>query len=96
MRFAALVGVAPYDDKRQAFRPPFIRCGCKAAQPLFLPLVGLLTRSNPVLKAYYDRLIAQRRSPKVALIAFMRKFSVVLNPMITLARNGTPTSSLSS
>ena len=35
-----------------------------------------------MLKAFYDRLIAKGKEPKVALIACMRKLIVILNTMI--------------
>ncbi|WP_428399780.1 hypothetical protein [Marinobacter salarius] len=37
---------------------------------------------NPVFKRFYERLKAQGKIPKVALIACMRKMIVVLNTMI--------------
>ena len=45
-------------------------------------LVGAATQHNPVLKAFYDRLIAKGKEPKVALTACMRKLIVILNTMI--------------
>jgi len=81
---AALVGVAPYDDdsgKHHGRR--FIRGGRqKLRNLLFLPIVGAATRCNPVLKAYYKRLIARGKPAKVALIACMRKLIVILDTMI--------------
>jgi transposase len=44
--------------------------------------MGAATRHNPVLKAFYDRLIAKGKEPKVALTACMRKLIVILNVMI--------------
>ena len=35
--------------------------------------LGASTRHNPVLKAFYGRLIAKGKEPKVALTACMRK-----------------------
>lgn len=40
------------------------------------------SRSNPVAKKFYDRLIAAKKSPKVALVAVMRKLIVILNAMV--------------
>ena len=37
---------------------------------------------NPVFKDFYERLKAQGKLPKVALIACMRKMIVVLNTMV--------------
>jgi transposase len=81
---AALLGVAPFDDssgKHQGRK--FIRGGRqKLRNLLFMPIVGAATRHNPVLNAYYRRLIAKGKASKVALIACMRKLIVILNIMI--------------
>jgi transposase len=81
---AALLGVAPYDDdsgKRQGRR--CIKGGRhKLRKLLFIPIVGAATQHNPVLKAYYKRLIAKGKPAKVALIACMRKLIVILNTML--------------
>ena len=47
-----------------------------------MPCVGAATQNNPVLKAFYDRLIAKGKKPKVALVACMRKLIIILNTMI--------------
>ena len=48
--------------------------------------LGAATQHNPVLKAFYQRLIAKGKKPKVALIACMRKLIVILNTMIARRR----------
>ena len=89
---AALVGVAPYADQsgsRDGQRS--IRGGRrKLRNLLYLPVVGAATRHNPVLKTYYDRLIANGKEPKVALIACMRKLVVILNTMIARGEKWQP------
>lgn len=81
---AALLGVAPYDDdsgQRRGNR--HIKGGRRKARNLFyMPCMGAATRHNPVLKAFYDRLITKGKEPKVALTACMRKLIVILNTMI--------------
>lgn len=81
---AALLGVAPYDDdsgKRRGDR--HIKGGRRKVRNLFyMACLGAATRHNPVLKAFYDRLIAKGKEPKVALTACMRKLIVILNIMI--------------
>ncbi|WP_139031450.1 IS110 family transposase [Bradyrhizobium sp. ORS 375] len=81
---AALIGVAPYDDdsgKRRGER--HIKGGRRwVRNGLFLPCLGAATQHNPVLKAYYERLTAKGKEPKVALIACMRKLIIILNTMI--------------
>ena len=39
-------------------------------------------RHNPVVRAWYDRLLAAHKPKKVALVACMRKLLVVLNAML--------------
>ena len=86
---AALVGAAPYDDDsggRKGQR--HIKGGRrKLRNLLYMPVMGAATQHNPVLKAYYQRLIARGKEPKVAIIACMRKLIVILN--IMLARDET-------
>jgi transposase len=45
------------------------------------------SRSNPALKAFHQRLIANGKEPKVALIAVARKILTILSAMI---RNNEP------
>ena len=81
---AALLGVAPYDEdsgKRRGDR--HIQGGRRKVRNLFyMACMGAATRHNPVLRAFYDRLIAKGKKPKVALTACMRKLIVILNIMI--------------
>jgi transposase len=81
---AALLGVAPYDDdsgRRRGERQ--IKGGRRKVRNLFyMACLGAATRHNPVLKAFYQRLIAKGKEPKVALVACMRKLIVILNIMI--------------
>ena len=81
---AALLGVAPYDDdsgKRRGERQ--IKGGRRKVRNLFyMACLGAATQHNPVLKAFYRRLIAKDKEKKVALVACMRKLIVILNIMI--------------
>ncbi len=45
------------------------------------------TRFNPTIRAFYERLRAAGKLPKVALVACMRKLLTVLNAML---RDTTP------
>ncbi len=87
---AALLGAAPYDDdsgKRRGDR--HIQGGRRKVRNLFyMACMGAATRHNPVLKAFYDRLIAKGKEPKVALTACMRKLIVILNVMIARGEKG--------
>ena len=40
------------------------------------------SRSNPILKAFYDRLVAAGKAPKVALTALMRKLVILMNHLL--------------
>ncbi|WP_407118000.1 transposase [Bradyrhizobium sp. LMG 9283] len=81
---AALLGAAPYDDdsgKRRGDR--HVKGGRRKVRNLFyMACLGAATRHNPVIMAFYDRLIAKGKEPKVALIACMRKLIGILNTMI--------------
>jgi transposase len=81
---AALIGLAPYDDdsgKRHGER--HIKGGRRwVRNAIYMPCLGAATLNNPVIKAFYDRLIAKGKEPKVALVACMRKLIVILNVLI--------------
>jgi transposase len=81
---ASLLGVAPYDDdsgQRRGDR--HIKGGRRKVRNLFyMACLGAATRHNPVIKAFYDRLIDKGKKPKVALTACMRKLIGILNTMI--------------
>ena len=89
---AALLGVAPYDDdsgQRRGER--HIRGGRRwVRNAIYMPCLGAATQNNPVLKAFYDRLIARGKEPKVAIVACMRKLIVILNTMITRRQKWDP------
>jgi len=81
---AALVGVAPYpheSGEQQGRRR--IRGGRgQVRQVLYMAAVAA-ARSNPILKAFYQRLLTEgRKQSKVALVAVMRKLLSVLNLLI--------------
>ena len=79
-----MLGAAPYDDdsgRRRGER--HIKGGRrKVRNAFFMPCLGAATQHNPVLKAFYQRLLAKGKEKKVALIACMRKLIVILNTMI--------------
>lgn len=80
---AALVGVAPYaadSGKQRGSR--HIRGGRMGVRSaLYLGTLSAV-RYNPVLKAFYTRLVAAGKPKKVALIAVARKLVVILNAMV--------------
>jgi transposase len=81
---AALLGAAPYDNDSGKHRGDrHIQGGRRKVRNLFyMACLGAATRHNPVLKAFYTRLITKGKPKKVALVACMRKLIVILNVMI--------------
>jgi transposase len=90
---SALVGVAPFaEDSGKRRGPRHIRGGRRKLRCLlFMPILSAATRHNPVLKAYYQRLIAKGKLAKVALIACMRKLIGILNVMLARGEKWDPT-----
>ena len=88
--FAAYVGVVPglkQSGKRVATRAPIAPVGnARLRMALWMPVLGAVRR-NPWLKAFYDRLIAAGKPPKLALIAAMRK---LLHAVYSVAKNRKP------
>jgi transposase len=82
-KIAALVGVAPFNrdsGKKKGKRRIF---GGRAAVRRTLYMAALsCTRYNPVIKRFYNSLVARGKEKKVALTACMRKLLVILNAMV--------------
>jgi len=80
---AKLAGVAPIANqsgKRDKQRSIF---GGRSHVRRVLYMAALVaTRHNPVIKAFYSRLIARGKEKKVALVACMRKLLTILNCMV--------------
>ena len=89
---AALLGAAPYDDDSNRRRGErHIQGGRRKLRNMFyMACMGAATRHNPVLKAFYQRLIARGKEPKVALVACMRKLIVILNIMLARGEKWDP------
>jgi len=85
---AALVGVAPFNRDSGIFRGRRSIWGGRAQVRaiLFMAAISAI-RSNPVIKAFYERLVARGKPHKVAVIACMRKMLTILNAMV---RSNTP------
>ena len=80
---AALVGVAPLNCDRGPLRGRRIIGGGRAHVRTGLSMGTLVaTRSNPRIKAVYERLLAAGKVKKVALTACMHKFLTILNAML--------------
>lgn len=80
---AALVGVAPLNRDSGLFKGRRAVWGGRACVRATLYMATLAAvRFNPVIKAFYQRLIEEGKRPKVALTACMRKLIVILNAMV--------------
>lgn len=80
---AALVGVAPINrDSGKLNGKRRIRGGRHRVRTVMFMAMLSSIQCNPVFKRFYERLKAQGKIPKVALIACMRKMIVVLNTMM--------------
>ena len=80
---AALAGLAPYNrDSGNWAGQRHIGGGRAEARTALYMAALTASRSNPLLKAFYDRLIAAGKKPKVALTAVMRKLIVLMNHLL--------------
>lgn len=78
-----LVGVAPINRDSGRMRGKRKIQGGRAAIRTVLYMATLsATQCNPVIKAFYKKLVAQGKHKKVALTACMRKFIIILNTMM--------------
>jgi transposase len=80
---AALVGVAPMANDSGSSRGRRRVQGGRFEIRRVLYMAALTaSRRNPAIKAFYDRLLAAGKLPKVALVACMRKLLTILNAMV--------------
>ena len=85
---AALVGVAPLNRDSGRFQGKRAVWGGRGRVRAILYMATLsATRCNPVITAFYRRLLAAGKAKKVALTACMHKFLTILNAMV---KHGTP------
>jgi len=86
-----LAGLAPIaDDSGQRQGTRFIGRGRSAVRNVLYLAALAATRCNPDMKAFYRRLIANGKPPKLAIIAVARKLAVLANTLITEGRNWLP------
>ncbi|EBH2659022.1 IS110 family transposase [Salmonella enterica subsp. enterica serovar Uzaramo] len=82
-QISALVGVAPVNRDSGTMRGRRTIFGGRAGVRTVLYMATLVaTRFNPVIKAFYTRLVAAGKPKKVALVACMRKLLTILNAML--------------
>jgi transposase len=82
-QISALVGLAPFArDSGQRRGQRHISGGRTAVRSaLYMPAIAAL-RFNPIIRTFYDRLIAAGKHHYVAITACMRKMLVILNAML--------------
>lgn len=86
-KLAALVGVAPLNRDSGTYRGTRKVWGGRAQVRAVLYMAAVsASRANPVIRVFYQRLVAAGKKPKVALTACMRRLLCILNTMI---KNGT-------
>jgi len=82
-QIAALIGVAPLNRDSGTYRGRRAVWGGRARVRATLYMASLTAaRYNPVIRAFYERLVAAGKPKKVALTACMRKLLTILNAMI--------------
>ena len=95
-KIAALVGVAPFNkDSGPRKGKRRIYGGRSAVRSTLYMATLVAVRFNPVIKAFYERLIANGKEKKVALTACARKLLVILNAILRQAQPWRPPSSAS-
>ncbi|OWQ87038.1 IS110 family transposase, partial [Roseateles terrae] len=78
-----LVGVAPLSSDSGKHRGQRHVWGGRAPVRAVLYMAALVAcRRNPVIRAFYERLLAAGKPKKVALVACMRKLLSILNAMV--------------
>jgi transposase len=82
-QIAALAGVAPlnHDSGRHKGKRRTFGGRSNVRSALYMAALSA-TRYNPVIKTFYERLLAKGKEKKVALTACMRKLLVILNAIV--------------
>ncbi len=90
-QIAALIGVAPINRDSGTLRGRRTTWGGRAKVRAALYMAALVaSRHNPVLAAFYNRLLTAGKPKKLALTAVMRKLLVILNAMLRDKRQWQP------
>lgn len=90
-QIAALIGAAPINRDSGTFRGKRMTGGGRrdVRTRLFMPTI-VATRFNPVIREFYQRLLAAGKSKMTALVAAMRKLVTILNAMLAKNQNWEP------
>ncbi len=90
-QIAALAGLAPYNKDSGGRKGRRAIYGGRADVRKVLYMAALsAARFNPVIRAFYQRLVKAGKQPKVALVAVMRKLLTILNAMVRDRQPWTP------
>jgi transposase len=82
-QIAALAGLAPFTRQSGQWRGrSFIGGGRTAVRTVLFMGAMVAKRHNPILKAFFDRLVAAGKPKMVALIAVARKLLTILNAIL--------------
>ncbi|MGH8491913.1 MAG: IS110 family transposase [Moraxellaceae bacterium] len=82
-QIAALTGVAPFNRDSGSLRGKRrIRGGRAGVRTVLFMATLSAVQHNPVIRAFYQRLVAAGKHKKVALVACMRKMMGLLNAML--------------
>lgn len=82
-KISKLVGVAPLNQDSGSFKGKRKIKGGRANIRTTLYMATLsATQCNPVIKAFYEKLLSAGKLKKVAITACMRKFITILNAMV--------------
>ena len=88
---AALVGLAPFNCDSGVMRGRrSIYGGRSQVRTMLYMAATTAVRSNPVIRAFYERLKARGKPHKVAMVACMRKMLTILNAMVRQSTPWTP------
>ena len=82
-QISALVGLAPFPRDSGTLKGRRTIWGGRASvrSALFMATLAAM-RCNPVIRAFYKRLKAAGKAPKVGLVACMHKLLIILNAML--------------
>ena len=82
-QLAALIGVAPFaHDSGRRHRCRRVRGGRGTVRSILYMAAVAAIRHNPVMRAFYHRLVDAGKLKKIAIVAVMRKMLHVLNHMV--------------
>ncbi|MBI4201747.1 MAG: IS110 family transposase [Chloroflexi bacterium] len=94
-QIATLVGIAPLNRDSGLFRGKRKVWGGRARVRHALYMATLVaTRHNPLIRQFYQRLLASGKPKKVALVACMHKLLTILNAMLKYQRPWNPVSQI--